>query len=77
MSEIERLAEFARWVIREGLFDSPGLDCLDIQYHALRLGLIEQTTYDPNKHGPSDYADEGDEWFVFSPALSQSEGTGQ
>lgn len=72
MSENTALQEFAKWAIREGAFQAADLDGLSIQEKAHELGLIVKTTYDPEKHGPSDCADEGDEWFVFSDALSSA-----
>lgn len=68
--EIIALQEFAKWAIREGAFQGADLDGLSIQEKAHELGLIEATTYDPGKHGPSDVAEAGDEWFTFSPILT-------
>ncbi len=64
------LQEFAKWAIREGAFQAADLDGLSIQEKALELGLIEATIYDPERHGPSDCAEPGDEWFTFAPSLT-------
>lgn len=68
--EIIALQEFAKWAIKEGAFLAAHLDCLSIHEKAHELGLIEATAYDPEKHGPSDVAETGDEWFTFSPILT-------
>lgn len=68
--EVIALQEFARWAIRESAFQAADLDGLSIQEKAHELGLIEVTTYDPERHGPSDCADPGDEWFTFAPSLT-------
>lgn len=68
--EAVKLADFARWVIQETVFDGGAdLDAWSIQMKAAELGLIKETAYNPEKHGSSDYAEPGDEWFVFSPIL--------
>lgn len=66
----EMLQDFAKWAIREGAFQAADLDGLSIQEKAHELGLIEPTTYDPEKHGPSDCAEPGDEYFVFTSVLT-------
>lgn len=68
--EVIALQEFARWAIREGAFQAADLDGLSIQEKAHGLGMIEATTYDPERHGPSDCAERGDEWFTFAPFLT-------
>lgn len=68
--EVIALQEFAKWAIREGAFQAADLDGLSIQEKALELGLIEATIYDPERHGPSDCAEPGDEWFTFAPSLT-------
>jgi len=68
--EVIALQVFARWAIREGAFQAADLDGLSIQEKAHELGLIEATTYDPERHGPSDFAERGDEWFTFAPFLT-------
>ncbi len=70
--EVIALQEFARWAIREGAFQAADLDGLSIQEKAHELGLIEATTYDPERCGPSDCAEPGDEWFTFAPSLTAS-----
>lgn len=67
----EALAEFARWAIRESAFQAADLSGLEVQEKAYELGLLERTTYDPAKHGPSDEAEEGMEFFVFGAALAK------
>lgn len=69
---VEALQEFAKWAIREGAFQAADLDGLSIQEKAQELGLIEPTIYDPAKHGPSDCAEPGGEWFIFTAALAET-----
>lgn len=71
----EMIQDFAKWAIREGAFQAADLDGLSIQEKAHELGLIEPTTYDPEKHGPSDCAEPGDEWFVFTRILTEPTAT--
>jgi hypothetical protein len=73
-SELERvkgerdaLADFARWVITESAY---------VQDKAVEAGLLVATKYDPEQHGPSDIAEPGDDWFVFSPALASIQAKG-
>lgn len=66
---MERLAEFAKWAIREGAFDGTDLDGGDIQDKAEELGILIRTKYDPAKHGESADVDPGDDWFEFADWL--------
>jgi hypothetical protein len=61
------LAEFAKWAIRSGPWDGSDLDGGDIQDKAVECGILVETKYDPEKHGPSETDQEpGDPWYVFS-----------
>lgn len=64
----QRLVEFAQWCIEQS-WDGFDLDGGAVQLRAQELGLIERVPYDPAKHGPSEYANEGDTWFVFAGPL--------
>jgi hypothetical protein len=71
-----QLAKLVKWAITEGCFEGCDLDGGSLQDKAVTAGVLVETTYDPAKHGPSDGADEGDRWYVFSDefktALSNS-----
>lgn len=70
------LAKFVKWVVTEGAFEGCDLDGSSVQDEAVKAGVIIETTYTREKHGPSDAAEDGDRWYVFSDefkaALSQS-----
>lgn len=65
----EGLIAFAREII-EPAFDGMDVDGGTIQSLALTHGLLSQTTYDPEKHGPSMEAEPGDEWYVLAGPLA-------
>jgi hypothetical protein len=72
------LAEFAKWAIRSGPWSD--LDGGDIQDKAVECGILVETQYDPEKHGPTETDQEpGDPWYVFSDefksALTSDKGT--
>ena len=54
----------------EPAFDGMDVDGGTIQSLALTHGLLSQTTYDPEKHGPSMEAEPGDEWYVLAGPLA-------
>lgn len=61
------LAEFARWAISNGPFDGCHLEGSDVQEKAAQCGILIETTYDPEEHGPSNCdAQAGDQWYVFA-----------
>lgn len=60
------VAEFVKWCITEGSFNGCDIDGADAQDQAVKFGIIRQVEYDPEKHGPSDLAEPGDRWFVFT-----------
>jgi hypothetical protein len=65
-----KLAEFAHWVISESAFQGNDLDGAMVQDKAVECGICVEITYDPTKHGESQWdAEPGDPWYVFSPAL--------
>jgi hypothetical protein len=70
--EKERLQEFAVWAIREGPFEGCDLAGDAIEEKGVALGLLEATAYDPEKHGPSDCAEPGMPWFIFTSILKGS-----
>lgn len=61
-----QLAKLVKWAIIEGCFEGCDLDGGSLQDEAVKAGVIVETKYDQAKHGPSDAADEGDRWYVFS-----------
>lgn len=76
MSEIDRLKEFARWVIQETCFEGGEIDNENIEFQAKELGLIVEEPYDPERH-PNIEADEydlkpGDMINVFAPLLKSA-----
>lgn len=60
------LPEFIRWTIENGPFDGCDLDGGSVQDKAVACGILIETKYDPKKHGGSNVAVKGDDWFVFS-----------
>ena len=66
------LAEFARWAIENGSWDSSlGLDGGDIQEKAQACGILVKTKYDPKRHGGNDVdCEPGDDWYEYSPAFT-------
>jgi hypothetical protein len=62
-------AKFVMWALMEGPWQGADVDGAAAQDKAVELGLITATTYDPAKHGESDCADPGDQWFVPSESL--------
>lgn len=70
MSEISQAAaKFVMWALLEGSWQGLDIDGGEAQDKAVELGLIEQTAYDPEKHGESAFCEPGDAWFVPSTAL--------
>ena len=61
-----QLAKLVKWAITEGCFEGTDVDGGSLQDEAVKAGVIVETKYDPVKHGPSDGADKGDRWYVFS-----------
>lgn len=71
-----KLADFAKWCITEGCFDGCDLDGGSLQDQAVKFGIIEETKYDPVKHGTNNVdAAPGDPWFIFTPAFKAAQGT--
>ena len=70
------LARFARWAVEMNVFDdsvwSDHWDGGDVQDMAVECGILVETTYDPEVHGPSDMANPGDRWYVFSPEFEEA-----
>lgn len=69
----DALIEFLKWAMNCGPWGGNDLDAADVQEKALELGLIVETKYDPEIHGRnenSEYAEPGDQWFVFAPGLT-------
>jgi hypothetical protein len=61
-----RLAEFFREVVGEVFNGATDVCGGDIQDLAIKHRLLTETTYDPAKHGASDFSEPGDQWFVIS-----------
>jgi hypothetical protein len=77
MSKIAPLVEFLEWAMNNGPWSGDDLDGADVQNKAIELGLIVETKYDPQIHGrngKSEYAEPGDQWFVFADWLKISSG---
>ena len=66
----EALLQFFKWAIREGPWDGCDLDGAAIQDKAESLGLLIKTQYDAEKHGVQSDFEDGDDFYVFAPALS-------
>ena len=63
------LKEFVKWVIQES-WENYDVCSQDIQNKAVKFGLLEEVSYNPEKHGPNEYDSEPvDEWFVFVTEL--------
>lgn len=71
-SALEGLVPFAKWAIRESAFSGSDLEGAEVQEAALAHGLLIRTVYDPERHGPSDVAEPGMDWFEFSSTLEPS-----
>jgi hypothetical protein len=67
-AENAKLAAFAREII-EPAFDGQDVDGGTIQRVALHYGLLAESRYDPEKHGPS-FAEPGDQWFTYAGPLA-------
>jgi hypothetical protein len=63
-------AKFVMWALSEGSWQGADIAGGAAQDKAAELGLIAETTYDPNRHGPSDVAEIGDSWFVPTEAMA-------
>lgn len=62
-----KLAEFVSWVVKTNCWEYRDLDGGDVQDMAVKCGILTETTYDPEKHGESEWDNEpGDPWYVFS-----------
>jgi len=72
-NEIRGLIKFARVVLQDA-FEGQDFSGADAQDLAEKLGLLVEAPdgYDPEKHGASDYADEGDRWFEFAPFMRET-----
>lgn len=66
----EGLAAFAREII-DCTFEGHDADGDWIQSLAVTHGLLVETTYDPDKHGPSMEAEPGDRWFEYAGPLAR------
>jgi hypothetical protein len=64
---MESLQAFAREIIRLSWYDAP--DGADIQEAAEKHGLIRRKPHDPKDDGEVDYAEPGDDIFVFTELL--------
>jgi hypothetical protein len=63
------LAKFADWML-QAAFEACDVDGSDIQEQAIKFGLVTETQYDPDKHGPSEYdCEPGDPYYVYSDSL--------
>lgn len=69
-ADIERAcAKFVMWCLQEGSFQGCDINGGDAQEKAVELGLLDETTYDSNRHGVSDCCEQGDPWYVPKPDL--------
>jgi hypothetical protein len=68
---MDRVKEFARWVIENSAWQCCELDGADVQGKAVELGLIVETKFDPEIHGDAQFGEEpGDRIFVFSDLIA-------
>ncbi len=63
-------AKFVMWALMSGSWQGADIDGGAAQDKAAELGLIVETIYDPEKHGPSDSCDAGDSWYVPTESLA-------
>lgn len=64
-----KLAAFSQWIINE-TFRGSEPDGGQIQEQAVECGLLVKTTYDPERHGESEFDTQpGDTYFEYSPEL--------
>ncbi len=68
-TENERLKSFARRIIGTSAFEGNDLDGSYVQMLAENRELITRCIYDPERHGPSEYAEPGDNFYEFAPIL--------
>ena len=62
-----KLAAFAKWIVDQ-TFEGSEPDGFEIQDYAIKCGILKETTYDPAKHGESEFdADIGDPYLEHSP----------
>ena len=61
-----KIADFAEFIIR-GSWDGKDVDGGEIQDLAVEHGLLIETKYDPEKHGPNNYdLEPGDPYLIFT-----------
>jgi len=66
----DKVNAFARWIITETFQGS--IDGFTVQDKAEEMGLLQETKYDPELHGPNDVdAVKGDAWFVLHPEFPE------
>ena len=53
--------------VLEAAFEGNSIDGGDAQALGVKHGILVQTTYDPEKHGGSEYCEPGDVYYEFSP----------
>ena len=70
--EVSRLCRFAREIIGNSAFEGYDIGGDEVQDIAERLGLIVGCKYDPDRHGPSEYAEAGDPYYEFAPLLTRT-----
>lgn len=75
--QVVALAKFAKWAISESAFAGCDLGGAEVQEKAQEIGLIVSTVYDPIKHGSSDVADAGMDWYEFTSLLSDNPETAE
>lgn len=70
-AEAERLAEFARGIIRDSAWQGCDLDGAEVQERALKAGLLRSEKFDPAVHEDVEgYVEPGMDWFLFSGPLA-------
>lgn len=62
----DALLSFARWVVRECVFEGSDLPWDAVSDEAQERGIITAVAFDPAVHGSCGEAEPGDEIFVFS-----------
>ena len=69
LAKAKAMAQFVRWAMREGPWDGGDLDGGAVQDMGAKLGLLQETIYDPEKHGEDEWCEPGDSYYVLDPTV--------
>lgn len=71
MTDLETLKHFAREIIK-ATWEGCDVEGNMIQDFAVKLKLLDETSYNPEIHGVADYdAMPGDPWYTFSDMIKE------